>query len=257
MAVELTRQDESSQFSGSAVLNIVRLMFDRAPLSEVLTTIARLIEAQGNGMLCAIWLLDNDASHFRCAAAPSLPAAYVAQVDGVAVSPNGTSCGAAVYRKEPVYVSDILTDPLWDDFRHLTLPHGLRACWSRPLLSGDGKVVGTFASYYREVRTPSTTDLQLIESASHIVGIAIERHVSEDQLRRSEARKAAILDSALDCIVTIDHEGRITEFNPAAERTFGYRRADVVGKHLADVIIPPSLRAEHQRGLARFLVTGE
>src|SRR6266478_407291 len=79
----------------------------------------------------------------------------------------------------------------------------------------------------------------------------------EKELKRSEARKAAILDSALDCIVTIDHEGRITEFNPAAERTFGYRRDEVVGNHLADVIIPPSLREKHRRGLARYLATGE
>ena len=77
------------------------------------------------------------------------------------------------------------------------------------------------------------------------------------ELKRSEARKAAILDSALDCIVTIDHEGCITEFNPAAERTFGYRRDEVVGKHLADVIIPPSLRERHRRGFARYLATGE
>jgi PAS domain S-box-containing protein len=76
-------------------------------------------------------------------------------------------------------------------------------------------------------------------------------------LRQSEARKAAILDSALDCIVTIDHEGRIIEFNPAAERAFGYRRDEVMGKQLAGIIIPPSLREEHQKGLARYLATGE
>src|SRR6266850_3227666 len=79
----------------------------------------------------------------------------------------------------------------------------------------------------------------------------------ERELKRSEARKAAILDSALDCVVTIDHEGCITEFNPAAERTFGYRREEVVGQQLADVIIPPALRQEHRRGLARYLATGE
>jgi PAS domain S-box-containing protein len=79
----------------------------------------------------------------------------------------------------------------------------------------------------------------------------------ETELKRSEARKAAILDSALDCIVTIDHEGCITEFNPSAERTFGYRRDEVVGKLLADLIIPPSLREQHRRGLARYLATGE
>ena len=84
-----------------------------------------------------------------------------------------------------------------------------------------------------------------------------ERKRAEEELRRSEARKAAILDSALDCIVTIDHEGCITEFNPAAERTFGYRRDEVLGQQLADVIIPPALRERHRQGFARYLATGE
>ena len=78
-----------------------------------------------------------------------------------------------------------------------------------------------------------------------------------DDRKRAEARKTAILNSALDCIMTMDHEGRITEFNPAAERTFGYRRDQVIGQQLADVIIPASLRERHRRGVARYLVTGE
>jgi PAS domain S-box-containing protein len=84
-----------------------------------------------------------------------------------------------------------------------------------------------------------------------------ERKRVDEERKRSEVRKAAILDSALDCIVTIDHEGRIAEFNPAAERTFGYHRDEVVGKRLADVIVPPSLREKHRQGLARYLHTGE
>ncbi|MGC2170443.1 MAG: PAS domain S-box protein [Candidatus Sulfotelmatobacter sp.] len=79
----------------------------------------------------------------------------------------------------------------------------------------------------------------------------------EKELKRSEVRKAAIVDAALDCIVTIDHEGCITEFNPAAEHTFGYRRDEVLGRHLADVIIPPSLREKHRQGFACYLATGE
>ena len=84
-----------------------------------------------------------------------------------------------------------------------------------------------------------------------------ERRRAEQELRRSEARKAAILDSSLDCIVTMDHEGGITEFNPAAERTFGYRRDAVVGRQLADVIIPPALRERHRQGFARYLASGQ
>jgi len=89
------------------------------------------------------------------------------------------------------------------------------------------------------------------------VYMAQQAHLQTAALRQSEARKAAILDSALDCIVTIDHAGCITEFNPAAERTFGYRRDEVMGSPLADVIIPPALRDEHRRGLARYLATSE
>jgi len=84
-----------------------------------------------------------------------------------------------------------------------------------------------------------------------------DRKSAEQELRRSEARKAAILDSALDCIVTIDHQGCITEFNPAAERAFGYRRDEVLGQQLADVIVPPALRQQHRQGFARHLATGE
>src|SRR5205823_5659845 len=75
-------------------------------------------------------------------------------------------------------------------------------------------------------------------------------------LRQSEARKTAILDTALDCIITIDHEGKVVEFNPAAERTFGYRRADVLGREMAELIVPPALRERHRRGLAHYLATG-
>jgi PAS domain S-box-containing protein len=101
-------------------------------------------------------------------------------------------------------------------------------------------------------------------AGSHLGGKRVEPslveeklHQEEKELKRSEARNAAILESALDCIVTIDHEGCITEFNPAAERTFGHRRNEVVGKHMADVIIPPSLRQKHREGFARYLATGE
>jgi len=249
-------RNESGLLSSESVLNILKLIFAGAPLPEVLTIIARLVETQGERMLCAIFLLDEEGGHVRCAAAPSLPE-LITEVGRIPVGPKCASCGTAIYRREPVYVTDILSDPLWDEYRHLLLPLGLRAVWARPLLSSEGKVLGTFANYYREVRSPSFTDLRLIENASQIAGIAIERHVNEEQLRRSEARKTAILDSALDCIVTIDHEGGITEFNPAAELTFGYRREEVVGKHLADVLIPPSLREQHRQGLARYLATGE
>jgi PAS domain S-box-containing protein len=108
-----------------------------------------------------------------------------------------------------------------------------------------------------EGKNPTTDDQEVIPEITHLASIAIEGAQSDAALKHSEARKTAILDSALDCILTIDHEGRITEFNPAAERTFGYRRDEVMGKEMADVIIPPPLRESHRQGLARYLATGE
>ena len=179
-------QRATGPLSSESVLNILKLIFAGAPLREVLNVIAQLAEAQGEGMLCAIFLLDENGKYVRCAAAPNIPG-LASRVGGIPIGPKAASCGTAIYRREPVYVTDILSDPLWDDYRHLLSPLGLRAVWARPLLSSEGKVLGTFANYYREVRSPSPADLASIENASHIAGIAIERHLNEEQLRRSEA----------------------------------------------------------------------
>jgi formate hydrogenlyase transcriptional activator len=186
-------QHESDFFSGESVLSILRLIFAGAPLPEVLTIIAQLVESRGDGTLCTIWLPDDDGRQLRCAAAPSLPG-FIAEVGSMLIGPKGGSCGTAVYRREPVYVNDILNDPIWDHYRHLLLPFGIRAVWSRPLFTNDGKVLGTFAIHYREPRNPDAIDLQLIESASHIASIAIERHLNEEALRHERDRLRLLLE---------------------------------------------------------------
>src|SRR6202012_3577886 len=133
-----------------------------------------------------------DEKQIHCAAAPSLPG-FIAHVGPMFVCPRGASCGTAVYRREPVYVTDILSDPLWDDYRDSVSPWGIRAVWSRPLFSRQGKVLGTFAILYREIRRPSAADLQLIESAGRIAGIAIERHLNEQKLRHERDRLRLLL----------------------------------------------------------------
>jgi len=185
--------NEPSLFSSESVVNILKLILSGSPLPEVLTIIARLVEAQGDGLLCTIWLPDEDGKYLHCAAAPSLPG-FSAQVGRMAVAPKGASCGTAVYRREPVYVTDILTDPIWDDYRDLVSSYEIRSVWSRPLFTSDGKALGTFAILYREPRSPSTNDLQLIENAGHITGIAIERHMNEAALRRERDRLRLLLE---------------------------------------------------------------
>ena len=184
---------ESGLISSEAVLSILRMIFAGAPLAEVLTIIAQLVESRGDGTLCTIWLPNESGSQLHCVAAPGLPG-FSAQVGSMLIGPQGGSCGTAVYRREPVYATDILNDPIWDLYRHLLLPYGIRAVWSRPLFTSEGKVLGTFAIHYREARSPDATELQLIENASHITGIAIERHLNEEQLRLERDRLRLLLE---------------------------------------------------------------
>src|SRR5215469_4087626 len=186
-------KDESGRFSIESVIKLQKLIFAGSPLSEVLTHIAQVVEAQAEGMSCTIWLPDEDGRELYCAAAPSVPG-FSAEVGTMAVGPKGGSCGTAVYRKESVYVTDILTDPIWENYRDRMLPFGIRSVWSRPLFTSEGKALGTFSINYRESRSPSASDLQLIENASHITGIAIERHINEQALQRERDRLRLLLE---------------------------------------------------------------
>ncbi len=196
-------RSETGFFSSESVLNILKLILAGSELSEVLTIIARSVESQGNGTLCTIWLPDTDGKHVYCAAAPSLPG-FAADAGRMSIGPKGASCGTAIYRREPVYVADILREPIWDDYRDRVLPYGIRAVWSRPLFTREGKVLGTFAIHYRDVRNPNAIDLQMIENASHIAGIAIERHLHEEALRHERDRLRLLLEITNSTISKLD-----------------------------------------------------
>ncbi|MBB6143196.1 formate hydrogenlyase transcriptional activator [Silvibacterium bohemicum] len=186
-------QNRSGLLSSDAVLNILRMIFAGAPLAEVLTIIAQLVESRGDGTLCSVWLPTDDGRELYCVAAPSIPG-FVDGAGSMLIGPKGGACGTAVYRREPVYVTDILTDPVWDVYRHRLLPFGIRAVWSHPLFTSDGEVLGTFAIHYREARSPDAVDLESIENFSHIAGIAIERHRSEEKLRHERDRLRLLLE---------------------------------------------------------------
>ena len=118
-----------------AVFDALKMILLGAPLDEILTSVTRLIEAQSEGMLCSIFLVEADGLHLRYAGAPNLPEAYRAATDGVCIGPNVGSCGAAAYLREPVFISDILSRPNWANFGDVVLQSGLRAAWSVPGVS--------------------------------------------------------------------------------------------------------------------------
>ncbi|MFM8271181.1 MAG: PAS domain S-box protein [Gemmata sp.] len=360
-----------------------------SPLAEVLAAVVALIEDELPNVLASVLLLDRDGQRLRLGAAPNMPTAYISAIDGISIGPAVGSCGTAAFTQRPVCVSDIDADPLWADFKALARTHGLRSCWSEPILSARGvagaTVLGTLAVYGRTPGPPPPRYTDVIERAGLLASIAIESHrtarelqetalqfrtvfqsvpvglfvagstgrvvmanvlcasqfgYSHDEMigrsveqlvpeplrtahvrlraqytaaptarvmgegrelnaarkngalfpveiglvpmtiggeqqvlvavsdiskrveaerrtRESEARKAAILHSALDSIISIDHEGRVVDFNPAAEFTFGCPAASVIGRLFGDLFVPPAYREAHKRGMERFLRTGE
>src|SRR5438270_7175052 len=144
---------------------------------------------------CSVLLLDEDGQHIRHGAAPSLPKPYSEAIDGLCIGPKAGSCGTAMYRREPVVVTDILEDPLWEPYRGVTEPYGFRACWSTPILAPSGKALGSFAMYYCEPRSPSPAETQALEMATHLAGIGIERKLAREErerLRQAQAELAHV-----------------------------------------------------------------
>jgi PAS domain S-box-containing protein len=156
-------------------------------LADILDKLCLLVEEQSPGVLASILLMDPNGKQLRHGGAPNLPKTYTGAIDGAFIGPAVGSCGTAAYRAEQVIVSDIATDPLWADFRDLALAHSLRACWSTPIFSSEGKVTGTFAMYYREPRSPSPREQETIRHITYLAGVAIQRKLAERARRESEA----------------------------------------------------------------------
>jgi signal transduction histidine kinase/PAS domain-containing protein/CheY-like chemotaxis protein len=168
---------------------VLELAVKDIPLHTALDEIVRLVETSSKShVLASILMLDADGAHLRHGAAPSLPDAYNRVIDGMSIGPGMGSCGTAAYSRKPVYVSDVMSDPLWTDFRALAQQHDLRACWSTPILATSGEILGTFAMYYRVPREPTAEDLEIIEFVVRAAALVISRKRSEAALRESEER---------------------------------------------------------------------
>src|SRR5467141_3405857 len=192
--IDVTERKRAEALRGGES-RILEMIARDAPLEETLEKLVRVVEAQFAGLLCSVLLLDEDGRHVRHGAAPSLPKPYTKAIDGLCIGPKAGSCGTAMYRREPVVVTDILQDPLWEAYRGVAEPYGFRACWSTPILAHSGKALGSFAMYYREPRSPSPAETRALEMATHLAGIAIERKLAREErerLRQAQADLAHI-----------------------------------------------------------------
>jgi len=186
-AEAITAQEalQRSEASLAGEKRILEMVAKGDSLAQILDTLCRLVEERASDVQSSILLVEGNCLWHG--GAPSLPKAYIDAIDGIEIGPVVGSCGTAAYRGEQVIVEDIATDPLWAEYREAALPHSLRACWSTPIFSSQGKVMATFAMYYREPRRPSQRDREIIEQITHLAGVAIERKKTQEALRRSES----------------------------------------------------------------------
>jgi PAS domain S-box-containing protein len=192
----------------------------------ILDALCRFVEELASGCLSSILLLDPNTNSLRHGSAPSLPTEYAEAIDGIVIGPSVGSCGTAAYRREPVIVSDIATDPLWADYRELALAHGLRACWSTPILSSAGRVLGTFAIYYREPHSPTPQDSNVIGQITHLASIALERAQAAQELQQ----QANLLEQSHDAILIWEFPRTIVYWNRGAEQLYGFSRKEAIGR---------------------------
>jgi PAS domain S-box/diguanylate cyclase (GGDEF) domain len=153
------------------------------PLDRVLLALVDLVEEELQDVVASVLLLEEGSDRLRHGAAPGLPESYVRMIDGIQIGPRVGSCGTAAWRREPVVVSDVLQDPLWEDYRELAIHFGFRSCWSTPIMGAEERVLGTFALYSGTVREPTPLERELAAMATDIAGIAIERARAEARIR--------------------------------------------------------------------------
>lgn len=207
---------------------VLEMIARDVPLHETLEAIVLAVESHAPGAICSVLLLDPDGVTLRHGAAPNLPDAYNALIDGQKIGPDAGSCGTAAYRRELVIVEDIQSHPLWAPYRDLAAPFGLAACWSNPIITNAGSVLGTFAIYYREPRSPSSEELHVIDVAASLVRIAIERRDVIGALRHAEEHIRKVFAASPLPIFELDLEGHFLMWNAAAERVFGWKPQDAL-----------------------------
>ncbi|MFQ5356679.1 MAG: PAS domain S-box protein, partial [Mariprofundaceae bacterium] len=203
---------------------ILEMIATGQPASNIYDAIALMYESRHPGMRCSMLVLKGDT--LLHAGAPSLPEAYCRAVNGLKNGPNTGSCGTSTFTGKRVLVEDIATDPKWVDLKNAALPHGLRSCWSEPVKSSGGEVLGAFGMYYDQPGLPDENALSDLESAARLAGIVMEREERESALRKL----SFAVEQAGGSIMITNKEGIIEYINPAFMKITGFSVEEAIGR---------------------------
>lgn len=222
---------------------VLELSSRNVPLPDLLAEVCRLVETLlDDGAMCSV-LLSGDGEHITQAVAPSLPFMLSQVLIGIAIGPSVGSCGTAMFLNKCVVVEDIDTDPLWDDYRDIVAPLGLRACWSTPIRGDNAQMIGAMGIYYDTPRAPTPDAMGLLDGITDIVGVAIQKAHIARELQESEERYRLAVDNLTEGIVVQAADGTILACNPSARRILRAGNASPVGaSHL--MLMRRSLRED-------------
>jgi PAS domain S-box-containing protein len=195
---ELFRAEERRILTGIA---------ENQPLADTLSEVCRLAEAAMPDSMCSVLLVTPE-NALQAVAGPKLPPEFSAAIDGAVIGPKSGSCGTAAYRGERVVVEDIETDPLWEDYKHIALKHGLRACWSVPLIAKNGRVLGTFATYHKRPYQPNHQDFEVISRLASYTAIAIHRSQLQADMIAARDHAEAASQAKSQFLANMSHELR-------------------------------------------------
>lgn len=226
--------------------DILAMIATNRQLDEVLAAICSMLEAQDPYTLCSILLTDTEGKHLLNGAAPGLPAEYSQAIHGMLIGPQEGTCGAAAFRRELVVTEDIARDPGWERFRGLALGHNLRSCWSVPLLSHQGGVLGTFALYQSRPHAPDEKQIQRLASAAQLAAIAIRHERDGQRLEESEQRFRSLFTYNPNPMFALDLAGNIQSVNPAGLKLKPHTATDFIGHHFARLVVEEDLQRVSQ-----------
>ena len=236
--------------------DVLEMIATGAPLENTLSRLIHLVERQCNGIRCSVVLVNHDRTRMTHGVAPSLPGLFGSNFEGAPIGPRSGSCGTAIYHGKPVVVADALSDPLWTDVRGLARTFGFRGCWSVPIQSSQRKVLGAFAMYSDEPRTPSDDETRLMDIGAYIAGIAIERQQAYQALHESEERNRAILRAIPDWMFVLNRDGVFLHHHAKDPSKLMVPPSAFLGRSVRDVL-PPSLADGLTAAFARALESDE
>ncbi|AGA28643.1 PAS domain S-box protein [Singulisphaera acidiphila] len=242
VGVVMVFRNVAEQRRSELLLTDQRKIFEQmargAPLGDVLEALCEAVERQSAGCVATVLLADDEGRCLHHAAGRRCPVGYASAIDPVLVGPANGSCGTAVYRGEQVIVADIANDPLWVDYQDLALDYGFRACWSTPIPSSEGNVLGTFALYFPATQRPTPYDQEMVELLARTAGVAIERQRADDRLRHSEDRYRTLIEVSPQVVWYAEADGSLTYCNTWFLELTGLSKAASQGSGWMQAIHP-------------------